>query len=177
MPTIKGIDLADAIHLDYRNSLFEESMMPSDVQSEHTVAPLSALDPGLPLLASEAAIELDDLLLGKAVDLRATRCLALRLETSTEKIGESSDRKSLMDPTTVSVFTSAMRASGLRSVHTLTELASEAWQISEKLKSTETDQNKEQLKRLRAFCIELARKTVAHEISACEMEMNGCDWS
>src|SRR5258708_211036 len=68
---------------------------------------LSVLDPELPFLASEAAIDIENLLTAKAKDLAAVRRLATRLRNSIPSASDGGPR-SLMDPATLTVLGEAI---------------------------------------------------------------------
>ncbi len=141
---------------------------------------LSAFDPGLAFLASQAAFELDNVLNGCGCEFSAVRQLAQRLQNSTERVGASEQRRSLMDPTTVSVFSDAITASGFPKVNSLEELAAEAWRISQKLAESQSgaqDQHSQQLERLRHFCVFLANGAIEQEQASREWQFPSRNWS
>jgi hypothetical protein len=138
---------------------------------------LDALDPGLPYLATQAAIELDNLLLKREVELSAVKCLAERLENSVETGSDSGIKKALMDPNTVAVFSSAILASGIPEVRTLSELANEAQQIATELHSSHDQSDEGRIESLRTFCRLLAQSAVAHERSVYEKQSFNQNWS
>ncbi|MBN1589295.1 MAG: hypothetical protein JW888_07255 [Pirellulales bacterium] len=118
-------------------------------------AMLNALEPNLSLLASQAAIELDNCLLKKPTGLDAVRLLAKQLDSSTEAVGESNERQALMDAPTASVLSSALDSCSLP-VQTLAELADKAWEMANDLQNTEPTTNTETIQQLRSFCVFLA---------------------
>lgn len=151
--------------------------MPGTVENNLAAKRFTALDPGLPFLASQAAIELDNLLLGKDVDLKAVEQLGQRLENSTEQVAGTEGRTSLMDPATVCVFNGAISASGMPRVQTLAELASKAWQIARDLRASKEESNKQRIEQLGTFCTYLARSAIAHERTFYDMQFPNKDWS
>ena len=139
---------------------------------------LSVLQPGLSFLAARATIELDNLCLGRGGELDAVKELAERLKCATEQVGASVDsRTSLMDPTTVVVFSNAIAASGLCEVRTLADLANEAWEIAGALENSGPNSDGNQIQRMRAFCNHLARSVIAHEKSLHDMQCANANWS
>ncbi|MFN3152114.1 hypothetical protein [Bremerella sp.] len=138
---------------------------------------LSASDPSLAFLASQAAIELDNRILGRHSTLTAVGQLAERLENATESVGEK-DRRSLMDPTTVSMFSNAIAASESKQVCTLEELASEAWRIATTLHESvgESGADEERLKQMRTFCVYLAESAIGREASPLEAQDSTDEW-
>jgi len=151
--------------------------MPGTAENTHAAKRFKSFDPGLPFLASQAAIELDNLLLGKDVDPKAVKQLAQQLEESTAPAVGAEGRTSLMDPATVSVFSSAISASGRPRVQTLAELASQAWQIARELQDSRENSEKQRLEQLGTFCTHLARSAIAHERALCDMQSPNKDWS
>jgi hypothetical protein len=141
---------------------------------------LSALDPSLSYLASEAAFELDNILIGEiSNEPVAVKLLAQRLQNSTEAIGAGDTRQSLMDPTTISVFSNAIAASGLARVSTLEDLAAKAWKISQDLEhsSKEVQTERQSIERLRNFCVFLADSAVAQERLSRDLHFQKRNWS
>ncbi len=139
--------------------------------------PLSVSDPDLSFLASQAALELDNHLLGKKVEFKSVKWLAARLECSTEEIGGTEARKPLMDTATVVVFSNAIAASGMH-VSSLADLAKQAWEIANTLRdSSLVSRDSKEIKRMRAFCNHLARSVIAHERSLYDMQSVNTNWS
>jgi hypothetical protein len=138
---------------------------------------LDAFDPGLSFLASQAAVALDNLLLGKPSEMQAVKLLGARLAHSTEEIEGGEGRRSLMDPATISVFSNAIAASGIRPIHTLPELAFEAWRLAEDLQKSQSTSEKHRLELLRTFCSHLANSVLAHEQSNFDTQFSDDNWS
>ena len=152
--------------------------MPETVEKADSEGRLNALDPELPFLASQAAIELDNLLLGRSVKLDAVNCLAERLENSIEQDSGAGDRRLLMDSATVSAVSVALAESGASNLRTLDDLASEAWQIADDLQNSNDDGSDEaKVSRLRTFCTSLARSAVARERAFYDMQSVNNHWS
>lgn len=116
---------------------------------------LSALEPNLSLLASRAAIELDNHLLGKPTDFEAVQLLAEQLEAATETVVGSKERRALIDTPTVSVLSNALDSCSL-GVCSLAELADAAWKTANDLYNTETTEDHRRVEQLRSFCVFLA---------------------
>ena len=88
---------------------------------------LSALDPGLPLIASRAAIELDILIRNKATELSFTKRLASRLNKSFKGSQEEPGHQFLVDPATATLVTCAFQQSHWTGpVRTVNDLVTEA---------------------------------------------------
>jgi hypothetical protein len=131
---------------------------------------LSALDPSLSRIASLAAIELDNLLLGKNSGLEAVQVLGQRLNKLTEPVEGTDERKSLMDAPTVSILSNAFSASRSQDVQTLAELTREAWQMASDLESTDPEQDRQALERCRAFCVFLSQNARSYRQAIYDMQ-------
>jgi hypothetical protein len=124
---------------------------------------LQALDSDLPLLASRAAIQLDDLILKKRTKTDAIQQLAEYLANSTKEVNGSGVRQSLMDPSTAEVLRRALEDSrGQGEFKTIGELVHEAWLMAEGMRhpdaSRDTDEERPSLDRLKRFCVALSRQ-------------------
>lgn len=132
---------------------------------------LRALDPDLPFLASEAAIDIDNLLSNRSEDLTAIRRLAERLNNSIEMGTAGSPPRSLMDPATLTVVGEAV-AEALRreSSQKVEDLLREAAKIAMSLSSYDsTKNNKIELELARDFCVALSRAVVAYRRSISDL--------
>ena len=118
---------------------------------------LRARDPNLPLLASQAAIELDNLIQNKTTELSATKRLATLLSRSFEAKQGVPSYHSLSDPATMTVVSRALLAShwGVQ-VLTISDLAREAVSVAERLQNTRADADRKSLEVVRAFCAALS---------------------
>jgi len=131
--------------------------MPEGIENGTEGAMLNALEPGLSFLASQAAIELDNLLLGRKTTLEAVQLLGRRLNAATEAVEGSAGRRTLMDAPTVSILSNAISASRSKNLRTLDELASESWKMANDLQDTTESANQQALKKLRSFCVCLSQ--------------------
>jgi hypothetical protein len=131
---------------------------------------LRAQDLNLPFLASQAAIELDNRLLGSANGLDSVKALADRLRNATEPVNGSEKRRPLMDLPTLNVFCSALTASQGHGVKTLSDLAGEAARLAGDLDSSSVNDDNQQLTQLRSFCVALSRAASAYLQSVQQME-------
>jgi len=150
-------------------------MTTTDCKNRPVAPKLDAFDPELPFLASKAAVELDNLILGKPGDSHAVMTLAQHLQSCVERVPGTEEYRSLMDPATIIVFTGAVAASGIPKVQTFVDLARVAWQIANDLQSS--DASCDTLRRLRTFCVNLAKIAVAQERSRLEMHSRHETWS
>ncbi len=123
---------------------------------------LRALDPNLPLLASQAAIELDSLIRKKKSNLSATKRLADLLTNSLGSPPEAPTKGSLMDPTTATLINRVLHESRWGSPKTTSELIDQAWSIARGLHETDADADRELLKKIQAFCAVLSECAAAH---------------
>jgi hypothetical protein len=120
---------------------------------------LQTLDAELPIVASEAAIEIDCALRGKQCGRAAINRLADLLSNSVE-VRRGVVAKSLMDFPTVAVVGRAVRDSKWNpSVRTVDELVKEAKEIAGTLRM------RTPAERSRAFCVALARCAASYRQS------------
>lgn len=127
---------------------------------------LRALDPNLPFLASEAAIDIDNLLSNRAEDLTAIETLAKLLTNSMEQGGTGGPPRSLMDPGTLTVLGQALaEARSSQALQKMEDLLTEAARIAGSLSSHDLKEKPDELERLRDFCVALSRAAVAYHKS------------
>lgn len=133
--------------------------------------PLRVLDPNLPFLASTAAIELDNLLLGRKTNLKPVYILQGMLKDSFEIDRENGATRSLMDPSTLTVLGEAINTSqDQRRVTKIEDLIATASSIANDLsRRTNTKNNRERLEWARAFCVSLSRLTAAYHKSIFDL--------
>lgn len=123
---------------------------------------LRVLDAELPLLASEAAIDLDNLLAGRDSDLTVIHSLAHLLKNFINFESEDSSSNTLMDFATISVLSEAIvQTRNDFSYKKIEELLKEAEKIASELLSDELLNNAESLKRARDFCVALSTAVMA----------------
>lgn len=120
------------------------------------VRPLNPYDPDLPLLASQAAIELERLRIGKPIGLCAVHRLSKRLAASFKKSNEGSPKHN-PDPSTVSLLSLTLNESKFQTPTNLEELVSEASNIANNLQTSQPTTSSMQIERTRDFCSALAR--------------------
>jgi hypothetical protein len=131
---------------------------------------LQALNPDLPFLASEAAIELDRVLAGYASDLTAVRQLAEQLKNAVGLPGANGGAQSLMDPATLSVLGAAVnRTSPGKQVVTVNELLTKAGSIARDLLKSDPNTDREWLEWARAFCVSLSQSAAAYRKSIYDL--------
>lgn len=130
---------------------------------------LYVLDPDLPILASDAAIALDDLLHKRHCNFKSVLSLAERLQKSFTIIPSNGQRSSLLDPATLAVLGEAINKSGPR-VTKIEDLIDKAFLIADVLMTkTNTSGNRKELEWARSFCVALSRLTSAYHKSVYDM--------
>jgi hypothetical protein len=134
------------------------------------VPTMNVHDPDLPFLAAQAAVEIDNLLLGRDSTLDAVHALGELLKKSTEEIAGETGRKTLMDPPTVSVVSDALSATRSDHVRTLGEFAAEAWKVANELHEAKPNQTREKLERARLFCVTLSQMVTSYQQSVYDIE-------
>ena len=125
-----------------------------DVRSE----PLQVLDPFLPLLASEAALELDGILLGQSLpDEPAARELAKLLSESF--FDAEAGSASFIDSSVLTIIGGAMKAARWSSaaIDTAAQFLSLGRELAGQLHAADAETDADVLKQLREFCIQLSR--------------------
>lgn len=131
----------------------------------------------LPFVAACAAMELDNILLGKTSDTSSVGTLASFLREAAESDGNGTSLLALIDPSTATIFSSAITASLHANVRSLQELASEAIKIAEELDETSpSSSEKLAIEKLRAFCSHLAKSAVANEHALLERHSAPSEW-
>lgn len=128
-----------------------------------------SLDPDLSFIASQAAIELDNLLLRTGGGLDAVARLAGCLQRSTGITGGGTETKHLMAPQTIDILSRAIDASGDQRITTIDELARRASQIAADLGASKSGGGDDQIKRLRDFCVALSRVAAADRRAMLDM--------
>jgi hypothetical protein len=114
---------------------------------------LRVLDPDLPLLATEAAIDIDNLISNRSKDMTAIHKLAELLKNSV-KLNSAGSPHSLMDPATLTILSEAVaQAAGDNKIE---KLLSEAVNIGVSLSSEDPMKSPAELERAREFCIALS---------------------
>jgi len=131
---------------------------------------LRVLDFDLPFLASEAAIDIDNLLSNRARELTAIRLLADQLRNSIEISSSGEPPRSLMDPATLTVLGEAVaRAAGEGYTKKIDDLLVEAVKIGTELSSEDPTKNITELERARDFCVALSMAVVAYHKSISDL--------
>jgi hypothetical protein len=133
---------------------------------------LSALDPRLSFLASQAAVELDNVLLGRIGNLEAVKQLGSRLQRSMGNQDQGREERTFFDAPTVSVLTDAISQLSVP-VQTFPQLVSEAWQMATELQGFRGDVppcDVNGIARLRSFCLFLSQNARSYRQSILDMQ-------
>jgi hypothetical protein len=130
---------------------------------------LSSTDANVPLLAIEAANELDELIEGRAATLSSVVRLVEVLRKSF-RLDPSGGRQTFVDSGTVAVFSQAIDEFACGSgVSTVGELVQQAMEIVKTLETSAAGSQTAGLERMRDFCIALASAATAYQQSIFEM--------
>ena len=129
---------------------------------DQKIKELRALDPDLPFLAAEAAVDIDNMLVGSSRDLRAVRRLAEQLKNSIRLSDTGGSPHSLMDPATLTVLGEAILQARRTSHSNMEDLLTEVVNIANKLSSEDPLKDREELELARAFCIALSQAAMAY---------------
>ena len=129
---------------------------------------LRALDPDLPFLASEVAIDVDNLLAGVSVNQKAMRLLAEKLLNSIEIDSAGSPPRSQMDMATLTVLGEAildLETVDVQPLGKVEDLLTKANQIATILLVDDPQNNPKDLEQARSFCVALSRAAAAYSES------------
>lgn len=131
---------------------------------------LRALDPELPFLASEAAVDLDNLLANRARDFSAIQRLADRLKISVEN--SSSESARVMDPATLNLLDTAMVQSRAFASGKVADVLSQAAKIAGNLAAVDSSQNPAELEQARDFCVALSQAAASYRRSISDLRQS-----
>ena len=132
---------------------------------------LRIVDPELPFLASQAAIEIDNLILGRNPKLNYVYILGTKLRNSFD-IDTSNDPPNLLiDPPTLTIVGEAINESHNHTrVNKVDELVEKAKALASDLtEETQKKDNFEKLEWVRAFCVALSRLSAAYHGSILDL--------
>lgn len=139
--------------------------------------PGPSLESDLSFVASQAAIELDNHLLGRGGQFVAVGQLADYLRASTETGAGVARTMSLLDPQAVEVVSRAIDASGEQTIKTLEDLQSHAGRLATELGNMKGDGDGSKIERLRDFCVSLSQVATAHQQAMLDLESTHPDRS
>lgn len=131
---------------------------------------LRALDLDLPFLATEAAIDIDNLISNRSKEMTSIRLLAEKLRNSVEVHSTGEPPSSLMDPATLTILGEAVaRAAGEGYSKKVDDLLTEAFNIGTELSSADPTKDIKALERARDFCVALSTAVVAYHKSISDL--------
>jgi hypothetical protein len=128
---------------------------------------IHALDPDLPFLASEAAVDLANLRYGDSQRMEAIRNLADRLKKSIKKDSSGVPSRSLVDPDALTVLGGAVVESTFagQSSKKIDDLLVRALEIAEFLSSENMQDDPAKMEEAMNFCAALSRAAIAYRRS------------
>ncbi len=130
---------------------------------------LTGENANLPLLAIEAANELDELIEGRKTSLDSVEQLAGTLKTSF-RLDSNGPGRSFVDSGAVAVFAQAIdEICADKTVSTVEQLVRRAQEIVQGLESSAKGSPNQGLAEMRDFCIALANAATAYQQSIFEM--------
>lgn len=128
-------------------------------------ATLRLYDPDLPMLAAQAAIELDSLRRGKPIGLSTVNEIANRLLTSFDSTGDNGKRAAVDSSTFAIVGQALDSAEWSGRLKTTQQLVSEAGQIAKAMNDVTESANPEMIEKIRNFCVALSKYAAAYRQS------------
>ena len=120
---------------------------------------LRILDPEFSMIASQAAIELDNVILGKP-NVKSTSIkkladfLKCSLHQTTSQVGQA--ERMNFDSNTIAVLGSAFDVISESEDKTVGDVLKEALNLADKLETSEADKDRQTLEQMREFCVALA---------------------
>lgn len=144
--------------------------MSSELQVSHGDKGIRILDPKLPILAAEAAIDIDNMLLGGDVNKEAIHQLAAQLNNSFTIEGAGGTHHNLMDSATLTILGEVIADTEDTSSLEVEGLLKKVAEIANELSSENPLDNQRALERARDFCIALSRAAVSFNSSIIDLE-------
>lgn len=128
-------------------------------------ASMSVLDEDLTFLATQAAIELDELMRGESISVEAIPKLSDVISNSVKSYNVSG-RSASLDPATATVINRAFIDSNIADLSTVDELIQKSLELAGTLQSqVQPDQRNGDMASLKKFCLALARCSAAYRES------------
>lgn len=131
----------------------------------------SVFGSNLTILASVAAIELDNLSLGRPTTIGAVPKLAEILMEAIPDQERAGGVRHLLDPVKADVFSQALRSAGLAQITSISEISSQTRAMADKLASLNDVSDVGVLRTLRDFCVALSQSAQAESESRYEDRM------
>ncbi len=144
--------------------------MTSAIEQSSAESEIRALDPDLPFLASEAAVDLANLRYGESQRMDAIVRLADRLKKSIKRDSSGAPSRSLVDPDALiilggAVAESSSAAQSSEKIDDLDDLLARALGIAEFLSSENLQDNPTEVEEAMNFCAALSRAAIAYRRS------------
>lgn len=140
--------------------------MSSTITTSEDKQRLRVLDPDLPFLAAEVAIDVDNLLAGTSTDKIAMHRLAMMLSKSIERDTTSGSLSSRMDMATLTVLGEAVSETvDAHLLKKVDDLLTKASQIANVMASKNPLNDRNGLKQAGKFCVALSRVAAAYSES------------
>jgi len=141
--------------------------MTSAMEQSSASSEIHALDPDLPFLASEAAVDLANLRYGDSQHMEAIRNLADRLKKSIKTDSSGMPSRSLVDPDALTVLGGAVVESTFagQSSEKIDDLLVRALEIAEFLSSENMQDDSAKMEEAMNFCAALSRAAIAYRRS------------
>jgi len=140
--------------------------MTTTTEAKGSRSGLRALDPDLPFLAAEVAIDVDNLLSGRSDDRAAMQRLAEILSQSIDSDPANAVRRSRMDLAALSILSEAVSQSvETQSLRKMEDLLEEASKMARVLEQGDPETDKAELEQVGSFCEALSRAAAAYSES------------
>src|SRR5947207_11033819 len=124
----------------------------------------------IPLLAIQAADELDELVHGRVASLEAVKALSEILKNSFRLNADSDSRKSFIDSGNVAVFSRAIEDwEPENRIATVSELVNRAMEIVQNLERSESAHDNTFLEKMRDFCVALSTAAASYRQSIYDL--------
>jgi len=133
-------------------------------------ATLRLYDPDLPMLAAQAAIELDSLRRGKPIGLTTVNEIENRLRNSLESSAENGKR-AVLDSSTFAIVGQALDTTEWSGrLKTTEQLINGTGEIADAMHELNENAKSEQLEKIRNFCVALSKYAAAYRQSLHDLE-------
>jgi hypothetical protein len=131
---------------------------------------LRLYDPDLPMLAAQAAIELDSLRRGKLIGLRTVHEVGQRLRTSLETSPDNGKR-AIIDSSTFAIVGPALDTTEWSGrVKTTEQLINGTGEIADIMTDLNEQVETKQIEKIRNFCVALSKFAAAYRQSLHDLE-------
>jgi hypothetical protein len=119
-------------------------------------------------LASKAAIEIDNLILGRGKKHESIKKLAKKLSESIQGTFRTTECKSLINPTAVTIMGRAINKGSIEKIDSVDEIIIQAQQIADTMNKSTGTHDKKQLEEIRTFCVALSISAASHRLSTAD---------